>query len=256
MEGKFMKKFLMASLFLMLFSTPAYASVFGNFYTFEGTPQANFGRHTEVEETYQAPHEENRKVNKDSAFIPPRFGSRTADTPQTGELLTPNISGVEPMRLGGTGESIFIYTPSVGGGGGGNTTGWVSNQSLIQADGTIGRLQIPAIGLNVRCYAGEDNINRGVGHFSVTSAWGGNVGYAGHNRGVNAYFGRIHELRNGDIITYSTMLGTMDFAVFSVRQVNEYDTSILNASADDIITLVTCVRNVPSMRWVVQARRI
>jgi sortase A len=251
------KKIILTSLFLMLFTTPAYA----NFYSFEGAEQSNFGKSTSFEpvEVLEVRETENIKRNKDSAFIPPRFGSRTADTPETGELLTPNISGVEPMRLGGTGENLYIYAPSVPAGsqsGAAAPNSWTTAESIMQADGSIGRLEIPRVSLNVKVFEGEDNLSRGVGHFRVTSAWNGLVGIAGHNRGVNAYFGRIHELRNGDIITYSTSLGVRNYAVYSVTQVNEYNTSVLNPTADNIITLVTCVRNTPSMRWVVQARQI
>lgn len=41
--------------------------------------------------------EVNVNISKDSAFVPPAFGSASADVLGTGELLTPDISGVEPM---------------------------------------------------------------------------------------------------------------------------------------------------------------
>lgn len=41
--------------------------------------------------------EVNVNISKDSAFVPPEFGSASADVLGTGELLTPDISGVEPM---------------------------------------------------------------------------------------------------------------------------------------------------------------
>jgi sortase (surface protein transpeptidase) len=43
----------------------------------------------------------------------------------------------------------------------------------------------------------------GVGHFEFTSAWDGNVGISGHNRGVPAAIGGIKDLKNGDEIIYS-----------------------------------------------------
>jgi sortase A len=162
------------------------------------------------------------------------------------------------MKLGGTGETVAIYAPNVGGATSTAPSAdtWTNGSEIIQPDGTIGRLEIPKVGLNVPVYEGEDlsNLAKGTGHFDETSAWRGNVGIAGHNRGTNAYFGQIHTLENGDIITYSTSLGKRNYAVFNVVQVNEYDVSCLNPSAEDIITLVTCVRDVPSLRWVVQAR--
>ena len=45
-------------------------------------------------------------------------------------------------------------------------------------------------------------------------------------------------------------------AVYSVRQVKETDTSCLAASTDNMITLVTCVRDVRENRWCVQAKEV
>ena len=73
-------------------------------------------------------------------------------------------------------------------------------------DGSIGRLKIPVLGLSVKVYENEslENLAKGAGHFKSTSCWDGNVGLAGHNRGVANHFGKIHTLENGDKITYTT----------------------------------------------------
>ena len=252
-----MKKAILIAMFLLLFSTPAFASS----YNFENEP-LDFGRDTSFEpvEVLEVRETTNIKRNKDSAFIPPTFGSRSADTPSTGELLTPNISGVEPMKLSGNANPSVpfasgnyvesyteVYAPS-----------YTNADEIKQSDGSIGRLKIDKLGLNVKVYEGESlaSLKKGVGHFSVTSAWNGNVAMAGHNRGTNAYFGQIHNLKNGDIITYSTTLGTRNYSVYSVEQVHETDVSRLGRTQENIITLITCVRNVPEKRWVVTAREI
>ena len=81
-----------------------------------------------------------------------------------------------------------------------------------------------------------------------------NVAIAGHNRGVNNHFGKIHTLDIGDTIKLTTQLGTRSYEVYSVSKIGVDDTSVLNDSTENIITLVTCVKNQPDYRWCVQAR--
>ena len=78
---------------------------------------------------------------------------------------------------------------------------------------------------------------------------------AGHNRGVNNHFGKIHTLSIGDTIKLTTLLGTRSYEVYSVRKISVDDISVLNDNMENIITLVTCVMNQPEYRWCVQARR-
>lgn len=89
-----------------------------------------------------------------------------------------------------------------------------------------------------------------------SSGWEGNVALAAHNRGKNSFFGQIHTLQMGARIIYSTQLGTRTYEVFSVKQVSETDMSCLDRTSENIITLVTCVRDVRDMRWCVQAREV
>jgi len=79
------------------------------------------------------------------------------------------------------------------------------------------------------------------------------VAIAAHNRGVNNHFGKIHALNMGDKITYTTKLGTRSYTVYSVAKISVDDLSVLNDSAENIITLVTCVMDQPSYRWCVKA---
>ena len=126
---------------------------------------------------------------------------------------------------------------------------------VVTEDGYSGTLKIPAISLTVKIYQGTDStaLTKGAGHFSSTSIWNGNVAFAAHNRGVANHFGKIYTLSIGDKITYTTKLGTRTYEVYSVSKISVDDVSVLNDSADNILTLVTCVRNEPDYRWCVQA---
>lgn len=70
---------------------------------------------------------------------------------------------------------------------------------------------------------------------------------------MNNYFGKIHTLDLGDRITLTTKLGTRTYEVISVSKVSETDRSALASSAENMLTLYTCVRNERDQRWCVQA---
>ncbi len=116
-------------------------------------------------------------------------------------------------------------------------------------------MEIPSIGLSVNIYQGTDSaaLKKGAGHFTNTSIWDGNVALAGHNRGVNNHFGKIHTLDTGKTITLTTALGTRTYTVTSVAKVDVMDNTMLEATSDNCITLFTCVMNQPSYRWCVRA---
>ena len=126
---------------------------------------------------------------------------------------------------------------------------------LYYSSGSLGTLKIPAIGLTVSIYQGTDSaaLAKGAGHFASTSIWDGNVALAGHNRGVNNHFGKIHTLTAGDTITLTTQLGTRAYSVASVEKVSVTDSSGTAATTDNRITLYTCVMNQPDYRWCVTA---
>ena len=70
---------------------------------------------------------------------------------------------------------------------------------------------------------------------------------------MNCYFGCIHTLKAGDAITLTTKLGTRTYSVASVTKVLETDTSGLSATAENCVTLYTCVMNQPAYCWCVRA---
>ena len=178
-----------------------------------------------------------RDVSKNTALLPPPFGS-----PQ---MLQAN-SGTMMNAITNAATDITQAIPP--------SNNAIEPGSLLYDDGTLGTLAIPKISLNVKVYEGENNLDKGVGHFADTAVFTGNVAIAGHNRGVNSYFGEIHNLKAGDEIIYTTKLGTKKYAVTNVRKINAADFSFLRETQDNRLTLITCVKNEPNFRWCVQAR--
>ena len=129
-------------------------------------------------------------------------------------------------------------------------------EEAVLENGSLGELSIPKIGLTVSVYETDDemeDMTHGVAHFKETSCWNGNVGLAGHNQGVNSYFGEIHTLVPGDEILFTTALGTRTYAVAESIEIDETDWSRLGRTDDNRITLITCVNHDLTKRLCVQA---
>lgn len=82
----------------------------------------------------------------------------------------------------------------------------------------------------------------------------GNICLAAHN--TKNFWKELHTLQENDVITYTNILETKDYKVFNSTQIEETDLSCLNSSEQNILTLITCVKNVPSKRLCVQAIEI
>lgn len=136
-----------------------------------------------------------------------------------------------------------------------NTPAYTSVQGMAYKDGSIGMLKISKLGISVKVWEGETNASmaKGVAHYSSTSAWDGNVGVAGHNRGSKYNIGTIKNLVAGDTITYTTMYGTRTYQVTSVKTIANNDWSYLQGTADNRITITTCLEDHPESRICVQA---
>ena len=241
-------------------AAPAYALE----YSIDAPDDYDFGRNTSIEVIHTADGGamKNTDVSKNAALIPPVFGSESMNALHTGEYLTPNLA---PRTLPTAGAVISgsgdVVTPgsTVSSGNGYQPAVLFTEvaSDLYYKNGSLGRLEIPALDLSVRICQGTDSaaLVKGAGHFTNTSIWDGNVAIAGHNRGVNNHFGKIHTLNVGDTIKLMTKLGERSYEVYSVAKIGADDTSVLNDSAENIITLVTCVMNQPDYRWCVQARQ-
>ncbi len=248
---------LVSASLLMVLVLWASAPSYGLDYSFAGAEQSLFGKPTSDNTIYVNPvNVASVKRNKDVAYIPPDFGNPMADLPGTGYLLTPNLVSGAGTINGSVGSSVTYPNNSYQTGN--PTFQTALTYDLYYAAGHIGRLEIPAIGLDVKVYEGTDDsaLKNGVGHFSETSVWHGNVAFAGHNRGVNRYFGEIHTLEKGDKITYTTKLGSRTYKVYSVKKIKSSNLTVLDDTVTNQLTLITCVKNQPEYRWCVLAREV
>ena len=253
-----------AALLTAVIVTPAHAQD----YNFKAPAAGDFGPPTSDDTIYEWT-DPNVDRSKSSALIPLGFGTPTSYLPGSGEFLTPNLAAGGPLKVGnlipGTVETATLP------GTGGTTTGYPTvsyptasgpvtaftelTPDLYNSDGSLGTLKIPSIGLTVKIYEGTGSapLLKGAGHFTGTTAWDGNYCVAGHNRGVRNDFGKIHTLKAGDTITLTTPMGARTYSVTSVSKISDTDTSMLEATADNCITLFTCVMNQPAYRWCVRA---
>ncbi len=276
---------LLAVCMLLALAAPAFALE----YTFDENEQSGYGKPTSVDPVVTADGgaQKNEDVSKNAAIIPPGFGTPTSNTLNTGEYLTPDLVPSSMAATGAAinGDLVVVFPPDMSGLSaesvpadltagstmipgsaevtvtvpGSTSSGYTEvTDDLYYKNGSLGTLNIPAIGLTVDIFEGTDaaTLKRGAGHFEDTSIWDGNAGFAAHNRGANSYFGKIHTLELGDRITLTTRLGTRTYEVTSVSKVSETDRSALTASQSNVITLYTCVRDERDFRWCVTGQEI
>lgn len=130
----------------------------------------------------------------------------------------------------------------------------VSDLSLqIDGQNIVGTIKIDKINFEGLVYEGTSMkvLKKGVGHFESSPLTKGNICLAAHN--TNKFWKNLHELTNGDIILYTNVLGTKKYAVFNIKQIEETDLNCLQNTQDNILTLITCVKNKPNKRLCVQA---
>lgn len=265
---------------LCMLTLPAFAAD----YTAVPPTQALFGTPTSVD-AVTVDSNINRTavdISKNSALIPPAFGSHTSNLRGSGEPLTPNLATHTEMPqadIAGLPMVTVISTvpsSSVANIGGDTVIPGTIDTSIYEdyytydaftevdddmyyTGGYIAKLSIPDIDLSVKVYEGTTNsvLSKGVGHFKETSIWDGNVCLASHNRGTGAYFSDIHELDLGATIKLTTKRGTRKYEVYSIEKISVDDTSDLQNTSDNIITLITCVKNQSDYyRWCVKAEQV
>lgn len=141
------------------------------------------------------------------------------------------------------------------------TASLAGNPPPAVIDGLIGRMEIPRLGLSAIVMEGTDKITlrRAVGHIAGTALPGhaGNVGIAGHR---DTFFRPLRNIQRNDTITLTTLLGEYRYRVVSTKVVAPYDVAVLDPSADEVLTLVTCypfyfVGSAPN-RFIVRAERV
>lgn len=252
-------------------------------YTFDSPSTGDFGMPTSAGDTIREREDPNTDKSKNSALIPPGFGTPTSYLPNSGEFLTPNLAAGGPLNspslmasaggsntsggavvlpgpVGSVSSTPPTFAASSSGSGTASTSGGYTEvtEDSYYSNGSLGTLKIPAIDLTVNIYQGTGSatLKKGAGHFTNTSIWNGNVSLAAHNRGANSYFGEIHTLENGDRITLTTKEGTRTYSVTSVSKISETDNSMLESTSENCVTLFTCVRDQKEYRWCVRAVEI
>jgi sortase A len=125
----------------------------------------------------------------------------------------------------------------------------------------IGRIEIPRLGLSIVVAEGVDTrtLRRAAGHIPGTGLPGqpGNIGISGHR---DTFFRPLRNIRQDDIITLTTVGGNYRYRVVAIWIVSPSDVSVLDPSADEVLTLVTCypfyfVGPAPE-RFIVRAARV
>ena len=239
-------------------AAPAYALE----YSIAPPKDFDFGRDTSIEVIHTADGGamKNTDVSKNAALIPPVFGSESMNALHTGEYLTPKLAPLTHPTAGAviSGSGDVVTPGSTVSSGNGYQPSVLFTEvasDLYYKNGSLGKIEIPALSLSVWIYqgTGSKTLAKGAGHFEDTSIWEGNVCLAAHNRGANSYFGQIHTLNIGDKITLTTKLGTRSYQVTDVSKVSETDRSGLADSGENMLTLYTCVRNQRDQRWCVTA---
>ncbi|HXN46018.1 MAG TPA: class D sortase [Bryobacteraceae bacterium] len=133
--------------------------------------------------------------------------------------------------------------------------------SAVSADGLIGRIEIPSLGLSAVVVegVGRTALRRGVGHIPGTALPGedGNVGLSAHR---DTFFRPLKDLRIKDEIHFATLKGDFRYEVESLKVVAPGDVQVLAASHENALTLVTCypffyVGAAPK-RFIVRARQV
>ena len=242
-------------------AVPAFAS---DYYSFTTDAPQDFYGSTSYEDVYG------------SHYQVPELEYGVQSTTMTGVMERTILPGLQQTvgtggggyGTAGGGGPITVLVEGTGTGGSTSTTNptvptaptyqqpaYTSVEGMAYKDGHIGTVKIPSLNINMKVWEGEtaESMKKGLGHYSSTSAWDGNVAVCGHNRGAKYVIGSIKNLEQGDTITYTTVYGTRTYAVETVTVISNTDWSYLQSTADNRITLTTCLADHPESRVVVQA---
>jgi len=131
----------------------------------------------------------------------------------------------------------------------------------IPSGDAIAIISIPSIGVEHAVVQGvrRADLRKGPGHYPNTPLPGelGNAAIAGHRTTYGAPFGRLDELRPGNLIEVRTADGDFRYSVTETIIVRPTELSVLNATPNATLTLTTChPRFSASRRLVVHANLV
>ena len=115
------------------------------------------------------------------------------------------------------------------------------------------KLEIPKINLDAKIVEGttDEILNKYIGHFEETGVLNGNIALAAHNRGYDVnYFERLKELNIEDKVYYTYGDIKKEYVVYSKEIIKDTNVEVLDEHQDgkNILTLITCVENMPELR--------
>ncbi|HEX3334287.1 MAG TPA: class E sortase [Acidimicrobiales bacterium] len=123
----------------------------------------------------------------------------------------------------------------------------------------VGDLRIPVIGINQVFVEGTNtnDLRKGPGHYTGTPIPGqpGNASIAGHRTTYGHPFYNLDSVKKGDPIVVTTLQGIFVYDAISSQVVSPNDTSVIDNTFANWITLTTCnPRFSASTRLIVQAK--
>lgn len=134
-----------------------------------------------------------------------------------------------------------------------------SDGPIPAADTALAVLRVPRLGIDVPVFDGADdhNLDRGAARIRGTARPGeaGNLGIAAHR---DTFFRPLKDIEIGDRLDLETVGGGETYLVTAIDIVEPEDVSVLAASGEKELTLVTCypfyfVGQAPQ-RYIVKAR--
>ena len=234
-------------------------------YTFKTDPNPEYYGSTNYEDLYDAQYNYggNNQIDHDIPAIKYGLSQQFLET----SLNNPYLGSGIQYGIYGSGSNATIYPESDFSGNsiisGGGLIDVIYRPSytlkdLTRSDGSIGTVSISRVGLKAKVYEGatDASMAKGAGHYTGSGLVDGNIGLVGHNRGSNAYFAKLKNVKIGDTVTYKTSVGTKTYEVSFVGTIASTDFSYLNEMGDNRITMITCIANQPSLRLCVQATEI
>ncbi|KZE63819.1 hypothetical protein AWM68_11935 [Fictibacillus phosphorivorans] len=119
------------------------------------------------------------------------------------------------------------------------------DKTIAIEEGVIGKITIEKINLETMVVPGvaQKDLKNAVGWMTSTSFPGepGNSVMAGHrSHTYGQFFHRLNEVTIGDSIRIETTSGKIVYRVYEKIIVNPEDLSVLNASKEEELTLITC----------------
>lgn len=108
----------------------------------------------------------------------------------------------------------------------------------------VALIKIPKIGVEKAVVegVGVPELKKGPGHFPTTPMPGqpGNSALAGHRTTYGAPFFRLDEVRGGDQVLVTTRQGRFNYEVTENKVVGPDETSVLDGTPDNRLTITTC----------------